>query len=82
VWLFDGAENGKWVQDLRRELEKREAQEKVERRIPAVIADSGNSTRFPSPDSEMLNLRKRDYLDVSGEEPVMKKVKSEQNLTG
>jgi hypothetical protein len=81
VWLFDGAENGKWVQDLRRELEKREEQGKVEGRISAVITDSGNSTRFSSPNGEISNFRKREYLDVGDEEPVMKKVKSEQNLT-
>lgn len=62
VWLFDGAENGKWVQDLREELTKREEQEWIE-------------------SNDTLNDRKREYLDINREEPAMKKVKSEQNLT-
>jgi hypothetical protein len=80
VWLFDGAENGKWVQDLRRELGKREEQERIQSRTP-LIPDSGASTRFSSPGGDMSNYRKREYLDVNGGEPAMKKVKSEQNLT-
>jgi hypothetical protein len=81
VWLFDGAENGKWVQDLiRRELGNREERERMEDRTPS-IPDSGASTRFSSPGGGMSNYRKREYLDVNSEEPAMKKVKSEQNLT-
>jgi len=75
VWLFEGAENGRWVQDLRQELGKEE-QENVERRT-AVIPDSGNSTRLSSPGEDMSNYRKREYLDMSGEEPAIKKAKSQ-----
>jgi hypothetical protein len=77
VWLFDGAENGEW---LRRELERREEQERMENQTPS-IPDSGASTRFSSPGREMSKDRKREYLDVNGEEPAMKKMKSEQNLS-
>ena len=68
VWLFDGAENGKWLQDLRRELGK---QEQETTRV---------STCLPSAGGDISNYRKRDYLEVNDGEPAMKKVKSEQNL--
>lgn len=61
------------MQDLRQELEKREQK--------ALKAGSSATMRYSSPGGDVSKYRKREYLDVHGEEPAMKKVKSEQNLT-
>lgn len=79
VWLFDGAEGGKWVEDLRRELARRE-RERTESQTPATL-DSASSTRFSTPIGDALNFRKREYLDPHSEERALKKVRSEQDFT-
>ncbi|RDB15806.1 NAD-dependent protein deacetylase hst1 [Hypsizygus marmoreus] len=77
VWLFDGAEGGRWLQELRRELA-------AAAQIPPSVPVSGTSTRFSSPGpgasagETSTVYRKREFLDVNEEERVMKKVRSDR----
>ncbi|KAF8074705.1 SIR2-domain-containing protein [Lyophyllum atratum] len=79
VWLFDGAEGGKWLQELRRELAAQAPPS-----LTPLVVDSGRNTRQPSPASapapggEASSYRKREFLDVSGEERALKKLRAEQ----
>jgi len=77
VWLFDGAEGVKWLQELRRELAAQTPPS-----LTPLVVDSGRNTRQPSPapapGGEASFYRKREFLDVSGEERALKKLRAEQ----
>ncbi|GLB43369.1 putative sir2 family protein [Lyophyllum shimeji] len=69
IWLFDGAEGGRWLQELQRELAAQTPPS-----LTPLVVDSGRSTRMPSPASapvpsgEPTAHRKREFFDLSGEE--------------
>ncbi|KAF5383542.1 hypothetical protein D9615_003745 [Tricholomella constricta] len=80
VWLFDGAEGGRWLQELRRELA---AQSETQAQTPQLsltplVVDSGRNTPLPSPAEGGSSYRKREFLEVSGEERALKKLRAEQ----
>jgi hypothetical protein len=67
--MFDGAEGGKWVQELRKELERQE-------KLPPPPVDSASSTRYSTPLGNTPG-RKREILDICGDERVLKRTKSD-----
>ncbi|KAF9460565.1 DHS-like NAD/FAD-binding domain-containing protein [Collybia nuda] len=71
IWLFDGAEGGKWVEDIREELERRG------RSPPLTIVESENDIHYSTSPGNTAG-RKREFLDVQGEERVLKRTKSNQ----
>ncbi|KAG5351885.1 hypothetical protein C0989_004651 [Termitomyces sp. Mn162] len=74
VWLFEGAEGGRWLEELKREL----AAQTTPSLAPLKV-DSGPITRLPSPmpaTASDSTSRKREFDDMNGEQRVSKKPKS------
>ncbi|KAG6861268.1 hypothetical protein C0995_002076 [Termitomyces sp. Mi166 len=73
VWLFDGAEGGRWLEDL-----KREVAAQTPPSLTPLVVDSGANTRLPSPSPVAAAdpvYRKREFVDVNGEERMSKKAR-------
>lgn len=68
VWLYDGAEGGRWLQNLRQELTSQ---------LPTPVSfQSGTSTRLST---FAPGDRKRVLRDNVEDEPAIKRVKSGQS---
>ncbi|KAG6916201.1 hypothetical protein DXG01_008083 [Tephrocybe rancida] len=74
VWLFDGAEGGRWLKELKQHLAVETPS------LTPLNVNSEASTRLPSPmptpGSEEASFKKRENLDVSQEERAAKKARS------
>ncbi|KAG6826582.1 hypothetical protein H0H93_016373, partial [Arthromyces matolae] len=75
VWLFDGAEGGRWLQELKRDLATNETPPS----LTPLVVDSGPSTRLPSPlppaAVDSASYKKREFLEVHQEERAAKKAR-------
>ncbi|KAG6840210.1 hypothetical protein C0991_008183 [Blastosporella zonata] len=73
VWLFDGAEGGRWLEDLKRELAAQTPS------LTPLTVSSETNTRLPTPSPtpgiDSAAYRKRENMDESGEERAAKKAR-------
>lgn len=73
VWLFDGAEGGRWLEELKRDLEA-----PTPPSLTPLVVDSGANTRLPSPllaTAPDTVYKKREFVDVDEKERSFKKAK-------
>ncbi|KAG5641798.1 hypothetical protein DXG03_004184 [Asterophora parasitica] len=80
VWLFEGAEGGRWLQELQREV----AAQTPQLSLSPLVVDSGRNTPLNAapPAGEGSSFKKREFLEVNEDERVLKKVKAAREKKG